>query len=130
VKALAGQFSVTAWDEDTYEDRPAGKLTRATVEQDFTGGVDGQGSVVWLMCYRQDGTADFVGLQEIHGNLDGLDGGFVLTSAGTFDGEKAEGRWAVVSGSGTGDLSGIDGTGEFIAPHGGQPTFELAYMIG
>jgi hypothetical protein len=34
------------------------------------------------MCYRSDGTADFVGLHEIEGTIDDQSGSFVVTSIG------------------------------------------------
>lgn len=43
------------------------------------------------MCYREDGTAEYVGMQEIDGAIDGHHGEFVLTAVGSFDGERSNG---------------------------------------
>jgi len=80
------------------------------------------------MCYRPDQTAEFVGLQRIVGRIEGRFGSFVLLQTeGVFDGKVATGRLTVVPGSGTGELEGLRGGGEFSAPHGGEPSVSLEY---
>ena len=126
-----GSFDVTAWNEETYEELDGGgKLTRAVVEQTFTGDILGEGAVQWLMSYRSDGTAHFVGLQRVRGILDGRSGAFLVETSGEFDGTEASGSWTVIAGSGTGDLQGLRGTGSFRAPHGSHATFELDLELG
>ena len=126
-----GEFELTGWDEDTYlEPEDGRKLTRASVTQDFRGDIAGTGSVEWLMSYRPDGTAHFVGLQRIEGQLGKGSGSFVVESIGDFDGKTAKGQLAVVPGSGTGDLDGIQGEGSFSAPMGSKATYTLDYKIG
>lgn len=124
-------FKIQAWDEEPYDELDGGRrLTRASVKQAFAGDVEGEGAVEWLMCYRPDRTADFVGLQRIAGRMAGRSGSFVLLQTdGTFDGKVARGRLAVVPGSGTGELEGLRGAGEFSAPHGGEPSLSLDYDI-
>jgi hypothetical protein len=130
LRDVVGEFRVTDMGEETYTERHPGKLTRANGTQEFSGGIEGTGRVEWLMCYREDGTAEYVGIQEIDGTLDGRTGGFILTAAGSFDGRRSQGRWAVVTGSGTGDLAGIAGDGEFTAGPGPQASFRLSYELG
>jgi uncharacterized protein DUF3224 len=123
-----GTFKVESWDEDSYaETGDGGKLTRASVKQAFAGDIEGAGSVQWLMAYRPDETADFVGLQQIAGRLAGRSGEFVLKTSGTFDGKTAEGEWTVVPGTGTGDLLGLRGSGGFSAPLGPDASVTLDY---
>jgi len=124
-----GTFKIQGWDEKPYEELEDGrKLTHASVTQAFAGDVEGEGAVEWLMCYRPDQTADFVGLQRIVGWLEGRSGSFVLLQTeGTFDGKVAKGRRSVVPGSGPAELEGLRGTGEFSAPHGGEPSISLDY---
>ena len=126
-----GEFELTGWNEDTYlEPEDGRKLTRASVTQDFRGDITGTGSVEWLMSYRPDGTAHFVGLQRIEGKLGKESGSFVVESIGDFDGKVAKGQLAVVPGSGTGDLDGIQGEGSFSAPMGSKASYSLDYKIG
>ena len=123
-----GTFEVTSWHEDQYEElESGGKLTRALVEQRFSGGIDGEGAVQWLMSYRSDGTARFVGLQRITGSIGERSGSFVLETTGEFDGRAATGTWTVVAGTGTAGLEGLRGSGTFEAPLGPRASFELDY---
>jgi len=124
--SLTGRFTIDSWTEETYEDLGDGaKLTLAKVTQTFEGGIGGSGAVRWLMVYRTDGTAHYVGLQRIQGAVDGREGTFVAETSGEFDREVARWTWAVVPGSGTGALVGLNGSGTFEAPHGGSASFKI-----
>ncbi len=124
-------FRIEGWDENPYtEIETGGKLTKASVKQAFSGDVEGEGTVEWLMCYRPDQTADFVGLQRIVGRLGERSGSFVvLQTEGTFDGKEARSKLSVVPGSGTDDLRGLRGRGEFSAPRNGEPSATLDYEL-
>ena len=126
----SGEFKIAFGSEDSYRELDSGKLTRAGGDQEFSGAISGKGHVEWLMCYDADGTATYVGLQEIDGTLDGRTGGFVLTATGHFDGKQSEGTWTVVRGSGHGELAGITGSGGFNAGPGPQATYRLSYELG
>ena len=118
-----GTFKIDSWDEQPYADR----LSRAQVKATYSGDIEGQGETEWLMCYREDKTADFVGFQRIVGRLGGRSGSFVFESTGAFDGKEATGPLAIVQGSGTGELEGIVGQGTLSAPLGGEPSVSLDY---
>jgi Protein of unknown function (DUF3224) len=70
LREAIGEFKVTDWREETYADRNPGKLTPAG-NKGFFGAIDGSGRVEWLMCYREDGTAEYVGMQQMDGTIDG-----------------------------------------------------------
>lgn len=129
VLKATGEFKVTGGHEETYADRQPGRLTRAGGTQAFRGGIDGIGRIEWLMCYRGDRTAEFVGMQQIDGAVDGRHGAFVLTSVGSHDGVHSKGTWTIVPGTGTGDLAGIVGNGRWRAGPGPQATFDLTYEL-
>ena len=97
----------------------------------FSGGLEGEGTVEWLMGYGEDGTAAFVGLERVVGRVDGRSGTFVLQHTGTFDGKLATADVTVVPGSGTGDFAGIKGGGTFEAGLGkyGVRSLELDYEV-
>ena len=123
-------FKIESWNEEPYSEGDDGrKLTRASVKQAFDGDLRGEGEVEWLMCYRPDKTADFVGLQRLVGQVGGRSGSVVLQSTGTFDGKEARGPLTVVPGSGTGELEGLTGDGELRAPLGGEPSVSLNYRF-
>jgi len=66
------RFSITGWDEKPYsEGQDLPKLTRAAVTKTFTGDIDGEGHVEYLMMYAGDGSATFVGPS---GSSDALQG--------------------------------------------------------
>ena len=126
MSTLTGGFELASWDEQTTQELEGErKLTRALVTQTFTGDLEGEGSVEWLMCYAEDGTARFVGMQLVRGVIDGRKGSVVLETIGDFDGTIASGTWTMLPGSATGDLVGITGRGRFEAPHGPNATYTL-----
>ena len=126
-----GTFTVSGWDETTYvELDEKGKLTRARMTFDFAGDVQGQGVSETLMCYRQDGTAVFTGLQHMVGQVGGRSGSYVLLADGSYDGAVARTDWEVVEGSGTGELTGLRGTGSAVASSMPPGTFTFDYELG
>src|SRR5436305_1252507 len=130
IVAATGAFQVLSWDENPYENGDGGrKLTEAVVGQRFEGDLEGEGQARWLMCYRPDGTAAFVGLQRVDGTLEGRRGVVVFQTIGTFDGKVA--RWSadVVEDSATGALEGLAGGGTFEAPMGSTASFTLDVHI-
>lgn len=123
-----GSFEVKSWDEQPYAELEGGrKLTKASVTQAFTGDIEGQGAVEWLMCYRDDGTANWCGFERVDGRIGERAGTFVLQMSGTFDGGEAKGDWFVVPGSATGGLQGLRGRGGMKAPPGPKASFTLDY---
>jgi len=124
-------FQISGWDEGVYADLDGdAKLSRAEVGQTFTGDIEGEGSVTWLMAYTSEKSAEYVGLQRVSGTLGGADGSFLLTTQGAYDGAVAEGTWTVVAGSGTEGLAGLTGSGTFRAPLAGEPVVTLDYDLG
>ena len=84
--------------------------------EEFTGGLVGMGWADHVRVVRADGSATFTGLERIRGSLDSRVGSFTLTATGSTDTAGiVHGRWEVVTGSGTGELKGLRGHGEFTA---------------
>jgi hypothetical protein len=123
--SINGGFQVASWDESPYEERDGRRLTRASVTQQFEGDIAGEGTAEWLMAYQPNGTARFVGLQLVDGEVDGHRGTFVLETFGEFDGTMARWEAEVVAGSSTGELAELTGRGRFEAPHGSRASYEL-----
>ena len=125
-----GTFTVASWDESTYQDLGDGaKLTKATITFGMEGDITGKGSWDALMCYRPDGTAVFTGFQRIQGQLAGVDGSFVVQADGEYAGGEARSRWQVISGTGTGGLAGVTGTGESVATDTPPGSFSFDYDL-
>lgn len=113
---LTGTFDVMGWEEAPY-DNAAGlpKLTHADVCQALHGDIEGEASVTYLMGYRDDGSASFVGMIRVVGSIGERAGSFVMQDVGTFQNSVAKGRWTIVPGLGTGALRDIRGNGHFAA---------------
>jgi hypothetical protein len=124
------RFAIRSWDEKPYsEGQDLPKLTRASVSKTFTGDVEGEGQVEYLMIYRGDGTATFVGLERVSGRLGTQSGTFVLQRTGVFEGGQARETYTVVAGSGTGQLRGLRGEGTSAVGHGSEHPFRLNYEL-
>jgi hypothetical protein len=129
-KSANARFAIKSWDEKPYsEGQDLPKLTRATVTKTFTGDIEGDGHVEYLMMYRSDGSAAFVGLERITGRIDGRAGSFVLQRTGVFEGGQAKESYSVVTGSATGDLRGLVGEGASAVGHGLEHPFVLNYEL-
>jgi len=131
VKKIANaRFAIKEWDEKPYsEGQGLPKLTRASIRRTFTGDIEGEGRVEYLMMYRPDGSATFVGFERIDGRIEGKSGTFVLQRTGTFEGGVATESYAVVPGSGTGELHGLRGDGTSAVGHGMEHPFLLNYQL-
>ncbi len=127
----SGKFTVTGGGEQVVRDAPGEvKLTRANGTQRFDGDIVGRGSSEWVLCHFPGGRARFVGFQRIEGTIEGRAGSLVMESEGERESGRSQGRWRVISGSGTGDLAGIDGSGTFDAPGGPEFNYELEFDLG
>ena len=129
-KRASAQFAIKSWDEKPYSEGPdLPKLTRASVTKTFTGDIDGEGLVEYLMMYRSDGSATFVGLERFVGRIDGKTGSFVLQRSGAFEGGLAKESYSVIPGSATGELRGLQGEGTTAVGHGMEHPFTLDYQV-
>ena len=123
-KHATATFGLESWDEKAYnEAEGAPKLSRVSSTKSYKGDIEGEGKLEYLMMYRADGTASFIGLERVTGSVGGRSGSFVLQHGGTFEGGVAKAMLSVVQGSGTGDLRGMTGQGGFSVGH--QPPFTM-----
>ena len=129
-KTASARFSIKSWDEKPYsEGKDLPKMTRASVDKTFTGDIDGEGHVEYVMMYRSDGTAVFVGLERITGRIAGRNGSFVLQRTGVFEDGQAKESYSVVTGSGTGELRSLRGEGTSSVGHAADYPFALNYEL-
>ena len=130
IQNATARFAITSWDEKSYsEGKDLPKLTRASVTKTFTGDIEGEGQVEYLMMYRSDGSASFVGLERVTGRIAGRSGTFVLQRSGVFENGQAKESYAVVAGSATGELVGLSGEGRSEVGHGLEHPFSLHYEL-
>ena len=126
----SARFAIKSWDEKPYDEgQDLPKLTRATVTKALTGEITGEGHVEYLMMYRDDGSATFVGLERVVGHLAGRTGSFVLQRTGVFENGVAKESYSVIPGSGTGELRGLRGEGTSAVGHGTEHPLTLNYEL-
>ena len=124
------RFKITGWDEEeTTGLKEGGKLTRAHVGKSYEGELEGEGMVEYLMMYRADGSADFVGYEKVECRLKGKKGSFVFEHRGFFKDGKAHDTWTVVEGSGSDELTGIEGTVRFEEGHKEEYNVDFDYEL-
>jgi hypothetical protein len=125
-----GTFTVTSWDENTYQElADKGKLTKATVGYRLSGDIEGEATWEALMFYRADGTAEYTGLQQVSAEIAGRSGTCVMLADGGYADGAASGTWRVIPGSGTEGLAGLRGTGTSVATSTPPGTFTFDYEI-
>jgi hypothetical protein len=130
-KNASARFAIKSWDEKPYsEGQNLPKLTRASVRKAFTGDIEGESEVEYLMMYRSDGSASFVGLERVVGRVGGKTGTFVLQRIGVFENGQANESYSVIPGSATGELQGLRGDGSSAVGHGLEHPFALNYDLG
>jgi hypothetical protein len=124
------RFAIKSWDEKPYDEgKDLPRLTRATVAKTFTGDIEGEGNVEYLMMYRSDGSATFVGLERFVGRIGGKSGTFVLERSGAFEAGQAKESYSIIPGSGTGELRTLRGDGTSAVGHGTEHPFTLTYEL-
>lgn len=117
-----GHFTAARWDESTIGADEHPKLAHASITNTFTGGIEAtEAACEYALVYSGDLTGAFTGMQLIRGTLDGRTGAFALQERGHFGADgKIRSTFEVVPGSGTGDLTGLSGTGDYTAEHGAR----------
>jgi hypothetical protein len=134
---LYGTYIPAKWDEKTIEViEDHMKLTKVTAEFTFEGDIDGLAKVEYLMFYSSftpdemhNSQAQYVGQIRIVGTLHGKSGSFVVNDSGSFIDGVANSELSIINGSGTGDLAGISGVGEYAADQKGC-TWEMEVSLG
>ncbi len=124
------RFAIKSWDEKPYsEGEKLPKMTQASVAKTYTGDIVGDGHVEYLMMYRSNGSATFVGLERVIGQIAGKNGSFVLQRTGVFEEGQAKESYSVIQGSATGELQGLTGDGTSDVGHGMEHPFVLSYEL-
>lgn len=123
-------FKITEWNEETITELDeSGKLTRAHIITSYQGEFEGEGILEYVMIYRSDGSADFIGYESVTGSVKGQPGSFVFEQRGYFKNGIANSTWTIVEGSGTGDLSDIAGKVSFSEGHKEEYSVTLEFML-
>lgn len=110
-------------------------MTKASVKFEMSGDLTGKASVEYLMFYKHfdandqhKASAVYTDLIRFTGSVNGKTGSFAMQDNGNFEGGTAKSDLQIISGSGTEELKGISGTGNYIANQNGF-NLELNYEI-
>ncbi len=129
----SGHFTYAGWEElPVGSPDGAPRLARALVTNSFAGGVEAAAtSCAYTIAYTGENVGTYTGMELLSGSVDGRTGSFVLEESGTFDPGGTTCRFAVVPGSGTGDLAGLSGSGGFTHRSGeASVAYALSYRLG
>jgi hypothetical protein len=126
-----GRTDVESYLPSTFDEvRDGPALVEIQLTEKFTGDIEGEGIGRALQTApRDDGTAILVGLERVRGSVAGRKGTFLLQVRGTVAANQMRCKWSVVPGSGTGQLTGLRGTGGFNAQRGQHGSFWLDYYF-
>lgn len=123
-------FKITGWNEQTISElEEGGKLKRAHVTKSYTGDLQGEGVVEYLMAYKANGSTSFVGYETVSCVVDEKSGSFIFEHRGQFKDGVVDSTWSIVEGSGAGALSGILGTVDFSAGHQEEYAITFNYEL-
>ena len=107
------KITVQSSEATPYDQTADPALVEVHLTETFTGDIEGESSVRALQALHTDKSACLVSMQRFQGKLAGREGSFVLQGSEIVENGKIKATWFVVSGSGTGELSGMRGEGGF-----------------
>lgn len=130
------KYSVKKWEEKTYEQISTEmKITKASVNYEFNGDLEGNGAVEYQMYYKNFNEKDqhlssaiYFGFLRFIGKVNDKEGSFVMKDEGIFESGAAISKLPIIEGSGLGELKNIKGNGSYIANKDGL-NFELEYEL-
>jgi hypothetical protein len=129
-------FAVTAFEPtdlkapETETGTPVGV---ARMVKEFTGGLEGHAETLFTSAFDHErGIGTYVAMESFVGTVDGRLGTLNIAHTATTDGgpERLHEVVAIVPGSGTGQLTGITGTGSLRVDEDGTHHLDLDYELG
>jgi hypothetical protein len=127
-----GTIESKTWDFEPLAELEGGRrLIRMSATDLFHGDIEGETRAEFVATLGGDNSSEFAGIYLFSGDLEGRRGTFMLRTVGASDASGfTQGEWQVVRGSGTGELEGLNGSGEFSYRSGGPSSLTLAYGLG
>ena len=131
INHAAASIEFSDWQPETVDTEGVGpQLVRIAVCESFTGDVTATGHAAMVQVLSADGSATFVAVERITSSIAGRSGSFVLQDRGTLAADgTVSGEWFVVPGSGTEELTGLNGSGGFTAAVGQYASAWLDYTL-
>lgn len=107
-----------------------GAVNRLNFTKTFRGEFDALGTGILLSCGEpQTGEAGYVAIETVRGRLHGTEGEFALQQFGTMHDGTQTLHYAIVPGSGRGELTGITGALDLTVDEDGTHGYELDYQL-
>lgn len=129
VKLAKGPFTVKRAAEAVH-DRMTGLLGRHTLDKVYSGDLAGVAHGEMLSAGGTvPGSAGYVAIERVDGELDGRKGTFYLQHTGVMNRGEGSLNIQVIPDSGTGDLAGLTGEMKIIIAPGGAHSYEFSYEI-
>jgi hypothetical protein len=129
-RIASGTFTITAWDEEPWDEMGGARLTRAHVTKAFDGEIVGTSVAELLLAYSFEATSRaYVGFERIVATIGGKSGSFVLHHTATTSNAGQAVSWHIVPDTGTGDFSTIAGEAQIVVTPDGGHTFTLDYEL-
>jgi hypothetical protein len=121
---MQATFEISGWDEKPVSEWDGGKLTHAAITKTYAGDIEGEAVLEYVLAYRSDGTAGFVGIERITGKAGDREGGLVLRQVGEFADGAAKATLTVIGGMG--GFERANGEGDLVADPSGRVTLDLS----
>jgi hypothetical protein len=106
-------IAVHSSETEPYDQSASPTLVELRLSETFAGDISGDSTVRALQVSGADHTAALVSQQRFRGKLGERQGTFVLQGSALVANGAIKATWSVVPGSGSGELSGLRGTGGF-----------------
>ncbi len=123
-------FKMIGWDEKTLHEFDDGsKITQVSVKKNYSGDLEAEGLLEYVMIYRTDGIVEYSGYERITGSLQNKTGSFVIEDRGQFNHGKATSTLTIITGSGADELSGLSGGGSYDLGHAEEHPLTINYKL-
>ena len=106
---LTGDFQIKDWQETTQSEYKQGKRSLANVKLEYTGDIVGTSELQYLLSYQADGSAQFVGFENIQASVNDTSGYLTLRHVGQFVDGVASSQFEVIQSSINDKLIGLKG---------------------
>jgi uncharacterized protein DUF3224 len=117
-------FVLDKWEPQATEETAGTEFARVAIAKTFTGGVEGTSTVEMLTASNATSRA-YVAFERLDVSVDGRKGAFVLHHSADDSGLTLK----ILTGSGSGELTGISGTASIDMDAEENHTFTLTYEL-
>ncbi|HEV7974653.1 DUF3224 domain-containing protein [Amycolatopsis sp.] len=121
VSIATAAFTLDKWEPQSTDETAGVEFSRVLIAKTFIGEIEGTSTVEMLAAGNEISRA-YVAFERFDVAVQGRKGTFVLHHSAS----DAGASWTILTGSGTGELTGISGVAEIVNDDGGH-TFTLTY---